>query len=205
MGIEHAIRIGTCNHCLGRIAGVRIAGDPLDTVGERVRNQALERDPDLKVNDDVECCPFVRIFSLIWIWCQTESQTQLMALNVREYSCVHFAKDQVAAEEALRASIAATGSRPLKATLSDAIQSAVADKVPGISWVKERPELMILFDTLTLGVNVDIRALFLYGRYRKLSEASLKPVGRVAPVEDEMEAVNHAISPGNNIQIASKV
>ena len=57
-GIEHTIRMGTCNHCLGRVAGVRIAGDPLATVGERVRNQALERDPDLKVNDDIDCCPF---------------------------------------------------------------------------------------------------------------------------------------------------
>ena len=45
-GIEHAIRIGTCDHCLGRIAGVRIAGDPLDLVGQRVRGQALERDPE---------------------------------------------------------------------------------------------------------------------------------------------------------------
>jgi len=168
-GIEHAIRIGTCNHCLGRIAGVRIAGDPLDTVGERVRNQALERDPDLKVNDDVECCPFCEDLFL-----DLDLVSNRIANAIDGIECsrvqlgVHFAKDQVAAEEALRASIAATGSRPLKATLSEAIQSVVANKVPGISWVKERPELMILFDTLTLGVNVDIRALFLYGRYRKL-------------------------------------
>ena len=168
-GIEHAIRIGTCNHCLGRIAGVRIAGDPLDTVGERVRTQALERDPDLNVNDEVECCPFCEDLFL-----DLDLVSNRIASAIDGIECsrvqlgVHFAKDQVAAEEALRASIAATGSRPLKATLSDAIQSAVANKVSEISWVKERPELMILFDTLTLGVNVDIRALFLYGRYRKL-------------------------------------
>ena len=168
-GIEHAIRIGTCDHCLGRIAGVRIAGDPLDTVGERVRSQALERDPDLKVNDDVDCCPFCEDLFLDLDLISSRISNAIKGIECSKVQLgIHFAKDQIAAEEALRASIAATGSRPLKATLSDVVQAAVANKVPGITWVKERPEVMILFDTLTLGINVDIRALFLYGRYRKL-------------------------------------
>ena len=168
-GIEHAIRIGTCDHCLGRIAGVRIAGDPLDTVGERVRDQALERDPDLKVDDDADCCPFCEDLFLDLDLISSRIANAIKGIECSKIQLgIHFAKDQIAAEEALRSSIAATGSRPLKATLSDVIQAAVANKVPGITWVKERPEVMILFDTLTLGVNVDIRALFLYGRYRKL-------------------------------------
>ena len=168
-GIDHAIRIGTCNHCLGRIAGVRIAGDPLDTVGQRVRDQALERDPEMKLNADVECCPFCEDLFLDLDLISTRIANAIEGIECSKIQLgIHFSKDQVAAEEALRASIAATGSRPLKATLSDSIQGVVADGVPGISWVKERPEVMILFDTLTLGVNVDIRALFLYGRYRKL-------------------------------------
>ena len=168
-GIEHAIRIGTCDHCLGRIAGVRIAGDPLDTVGERVRGQALERDPDLKVNGDADCCPFCEDLFLDLDLISSRISNAIKGIECSKVQLgIHFAKDQIVAEEALRSSIAATGSRPLKATLSDVIQAAVANKVPGITWVKERPEVMILFDTLTLGVNVDIRALFLYGRYRKL-------------------------------------
>jgi len=168
-GVEHAIRIGTCDHCLGRIAGVRIAGDPLDTVGERVRDQALERDPDLKVDDDADCCPFCEDLFLDLDLISSRIANAIKGIECSKIQLgIHFAKDQIAAEEALRSSIAATGSRPLKATLSDVIQAAVANKVPGITWVKERPEVMILFDTLTLGVNVDIRALFLYGRYRKL-------------------------------------
>ncbi|MBD13638.1 MAG: tRNA pseudouridine(54/55) synthase Pus10 [Planctomycetaceae bacterium] len=168
-GIEHAIRIGTCDHCLGRIAGVRIAGDPLDLVGQRVRGQALERDPELKVNDDVDCCPFCEDLFLDLDLISTRIAKAIEGIECSKIQLgIHFAKDQVAAEEVLRTSIAATGSRPLKSTLSDSIQVAVADKVPGIQWVKERPEVMILLDTLTLGVNVDIRALFMYGRYRKL-------------------------------------
>nr|AIE96214.1 major facilitator permease superfamily protein (PUS10) [uncultured marine group II/III euryarchaeote AD1000_74_G12] len=167
-GIEHAIRIGTCNHCLGRVAGVRIAGDPLQLVGERVREQALERDPDLKADDEIDCCPFCEDLFLELDLIATRIMS---AVDGAEFSKIqlgiHFSKDHVAAEEVLRSTLAATGSRPLKASLSDAIQSTVAERLPGINWVKERPEVMLLFDTLTLGVNADLRALFLYGRYRK--------------------------------------
>jgi tRNA pseudouridine synthase 10 len=168
-GIEHAIRIGTCNHCLGRVAGVRIAGDPLQIVGERVREQALERDSDLKPDKEIECCPFCED---LFLELDLIADRIVTAVDGVEFSKVqlgiHFSKDHVAAEEVLRSTLAGTGSRPLKATLSDAIQSAVAERLSGIVWVKERPEVMLLFDTLTLGVNADIRALFLYGRYRKV-------------------------------------
>ena len=168
-GIEHAIRIGTCNHCLGRVAGVRIAGDPLPLVGERVRKQALERDSDLKPDVGIDCCPFCED---LFLEIDLIAGRIVTAVDGIEFSKVqlgiHFSKDHVASEEVLRSTLAGTGSRPLKATLSDAVQSAVAERLPGIVWVKERPEVMLLFDTLTLGVNADIRALFLYGRYRKL-------------------------------------
>jgi len=168
-GIEHAIRIGTCNYCLGRVAGVRIAGDPLQLVGARVREQALERDSDLKAGDEIDYCPFCED---LFLELDLIANRIMSAVDGAEFSKIqlgiHFSKDHVAAEEVLRSTLAATGSRPLKATLSDAIQSTVAERLPGITWVKERPEVMLLFDTLTLGVNADLRALFLYGRYRKL-------------------------------------
>ena len=169
-GIEHTIRLGTCNHCLGRVSGVRIAGDPLMTVGERVRAQALERDPDLKPNEDVDCCPFCEDLFLELDLIVNRIVTAVDGVEFTKVQLgIHFSKDHVAAEEVLRSTVAATGSRPLKATLSDAIQAAAMEKIPGIVWVKERPELMLLIDTLTLGVNADIRAIFLYGRYRKLA------------------------------------
>ena len=94
-GIEHAIRIGTCDHCLGRIAGVRIAGDPLDTVGERVRNQALERDPDLKVNDDVECCPFCEDLFLDLDLISNRIANAIDGIECSRVQLgVHFAKDR---------------------------------------------------------------------------------------------------------------
>jgi tRNA pseudouridine synthase 10 len=41
--------------------------------------------------------------------------------------------------------------------------------MPDVKFVKERPDLMILVDGLTLRIDVDVRPVFLYGRYRKLS------------------------------------
>lgn len=168
-GIAHALRIGTCDTCLGRVSGVRIAGDPLAEVGARVRGQALERDGDLAVDEDVECCPFCED---LFVDLDIIADRFLKGVEGIEFGRaqlgIHFAKDQVAEEEALRSTLAATGSRPLKASLSEAVQAAVSAKVPGLTWVKERPEVMLLLDTLALGVTVDIRALFIYGRYRKL-------------------------------------
>ena len=168
-GIEHAIRIGTCNHCLGRVTGVRIGGDPLETVGGRVRKEAMERDSDIKINEDADCCPFCEdLFMELGLI----AERIISAVDGVEFQKVqigiHFAKDHVASEEELRTTVAAAGSRPLKASLSEAVQKEVSKHLPNITWVKEGPEVMILFDTLTLGVNADIRALFLYGRYRKL-------------------------------------
>ena len=38
-----------------------------------------------------------------------------------------------------------------------------------VEFVKERPDVMVLVDGLTLRVDVDVRPVYLYGRYRKLS------------------------------------
>jgi tRNA pseudouridine synthase 10 len=169
-GIAHAIRLGTCDACLGRVAGVRIAGTPLPEVGAGVRAEALARDADISHDEGVECCPFCED---LFVEIDLISSRFAEAISGIEFSKaqlgLHFSKEHVAAEEVLRSSIAATGCRPLKATLSDAVQSAVSERVPGIVWVKERPEVMLLLDTLTLGVNADVRAFFLYGRYRKLA------------------------------------
>ncbi|MDP6899839.1 MAG: tRNA pseudouridine(54/55) synthase Pus10 [Candidatus Thalassarchaeaceae archaeon] len=169
-GIEHVIQIGTCDACLGRISGTRIGGGPLEDAGSRVRADALERDPDLVVNEDSEYCPFCED---LFVDVDIIATRIVESLNGIEFTKAqlgtHFSKEHVANEETLRTNFAAIGSRPLKASLTKAIQDAVLTKVPGMVWVKEKPEVMILIDTLTLGINVDIRALFLYGRYRKLS------------------------------------
>ena len=36
-----------------------------------------------------------------------------------------------------------------------------------INFVKDRPDIMVLVDGLTLRVDVDIRPIYFYGRYKK--------------------------------------
>jgi len=169
-GISYVIEIGTCDACLGRVSGTRIAGDPLHIAGSRVRQEAMERDPDISVNGDAEYCPFCEnLFTDVELIASRISRSIEGIEFSKGQLGIHFSKEHIASEESLRNSLAATGSRPLKSSLTEEIQRIVLEKIPGLIWVKEKPEVMILVDTLTLGVNIDIRAIFIYGRYRKLS------------------------------------
>jgi tRNA pseudouridine synthase 10 len=82
---------------------------------------------------------------------------------------IHLPKDLLQDEDRIRSRHGAPASRPLKAAFADAIQEQLAEHLPDTSFVKEIPDLMILVDGLTLRVDVDVRPVFLYGRYRKLS------------------------------------
>ena len=82
---------------------------------------------------------------------------------------IHLPKDLLQDEDRIRSRNGAPASRPLKAAFVDAIQEQLAEHMPDTSFVKEKPDLMILVDGLTLRVDIDVRPVFLYGRYRKLS------------------------------------
>jgi tRNA pseudouridine synthase 10 len=56
----------------------------------------------------------------------------------------------------------------MKSAFVDAIQDALLTSVNEVQFVKEKPDLMILVDGLTLRVSVDVRPVFLFGRYLKL-------------------------------------
>jgi len=169
-GIAHLVRIGICNPCLARVSGMRFAEDTLEKNGEVFRANAQTRDPDLEVDESVDCCPFCEdLFTDAPIIADRICAALADVEFTRAQLGAHFAKDHVQAEEEMRTRFAATGSRPLKASLVEVVQKAVVERMPAVKWVKEKPEVMVLFDTLTLGVQVDIRSLFLYGRYRKLS------------------------------------
>ena len=79
----------------------------------------------------------------------------------------HFAKDQVVTEDELRTRFGATGSQSLKAAFNEALGTKLSSKLNGINLVKEKPEVMLLIDTLTLEPTIELRSLYLYGRYRK--------------------------------------
>ena len=168
LGIAHMIRLGTCDHCLHRVGGRRT-----DEVGEAggasLRSEALARDKELESFETPDLCPlcenlFEDVDNIVERIVQQTGELDHGSLQIG----VHVPKDLIQAEDQIRTKHGATGSRPLKAAFSESVQTGVVARMDGVEFVKERPDLMILIDCLTLRVDVDIRPVFIYGRYRKL-------------------------------------
>jgi tRNA pseudouridine(54/55) synthase len=77
-------------------------------------------------------------------------------------------KDQVEQEEKLRKRLGAGGSDALKPSLVEEIGKRLKDRLEGVTLVNDKPDVLALIDVLTLTVELDIRAVYVYGRYRKL-------------------------------------
>ena len=168
LGIAHMIRIGTCDHCLHRVGGRRTEALGADG-GASLRAEALARDKELSSFEVPELCPlcenlFEDVDNIVERITEQTGELDHGSLQIG----VHVPKDLIQDEDRIRTRHGATGSRPLKASFSDAVQAGVTTRMDGIEFVKERPDLMILIDCLTLRVDVDIRPVFIYGRYRKL-------------------------------------
>ena len=167
LGIAHMIRLGTCNHCLHRVGGRRT-----EEIGEKggasLRAEAFARDKELESFEVPDLCPlcenlFEDVDNIVERIVEQTGELDHGSLQIG----VHVPKDLIQEEDRIRTRHAAPGSRPLKAAFSESVQKGVAARMEGVEFVKERPDLMILIDCLTLRVDVDIRPEFIYGRYRK--------------------------------------
>ncbi len=169
LGVIHVIRLGACDHCLSRICGRARKGISAAKHGAAVRSEMIERDPDLAEGVAAEWCPFCED-----LFDDVEPVVGRLLSRFKEWSFsqmqigVHLPKDLIKEEDRLRTKFGATGSRPLKSSYVEAIQHALSAALPDVEMVKERPEVMVLIDSLTLRVEVDVRPVFVYGRYRKL-------------------------------------
>ncbi len=168
LGIAHMIRIGTCDHCSHRVGGRRTEATGA-AGGASLRIESLARDKELSSFESPELCPlcenlFEDVDNIVERITEQTGELDHGSLQIG----VHVPKDLIQEEDRIRTRHGATGSRPLKASFSDAVQAGITSRMAGIEFVKERPDLMILIDCLTLRVDVDIRPVFIYGRYRKL-------------------------------------
>ena len=168
-GIAHLVRIGSCDHCLTRLSGGRLAWSSAAEDGAGIRARAQEADSSLSIDESVDCCPFCEDLFADLDLLVTRTVDKLAGVEfTRVQLGSHFAKDHIADEEELRTRHGAQGSRGLKAGFVEAFADRLRVEYSGARVVKERPQLMLLVDTLTLEVKADIRSLYLYGRYRKL-------------------------------------
>lgn len=169
-GLKHLVRIGTCDHCLGRVGGKRSFGQDMKEAGEGVRSIVIERDSNMaeyRLQDSV--CPFCEE-----LFAEAPLLAQLIADEMQEYECgrlqlgAQFPKDHTEAEDELRKRFGAPDSLPLKSSLIDEVSRCLLAINSKTKLVNEKPQILILIDMLTLAVKLDVRSHYLYGRYRKL-------------------------------------
>ena len=168
LGIAHLIKIGVCDFCLHRIGGRRSDERGAES-GAVLRREAYVRDEELPSKVTQDFCPLCEnLFEDIGNIVERVSES----LSGTEYSTIqfgiHLPKDLIQEEDRIRSKYGAPGSYPLKSALVEAIHHRIRSVNDRVDFVKERPDIMILIDGLTLRVDVDVRPLFLYGRYRKM-------------------------------------
>lgn len=169
LGVAHIIKMGTCDYCLHRVAGRRTKARGAEG-GQEIREDAHSRDPGIAKFGAPELCPLCEdLFDDTGnIVSRVIESTKGIEYGTIQFG-IHLPKDLVQDEDKIRSRHGAPASRPLKAAFADAIQEQLSEHIPGIEFVKEKPDLMILVDGLTLRIDIDVRPVFLYGRYRKLS------------------------------------
>lgn len=169
-GHRHLVRLGTCDSCLGRVGGKRTYGQSLEDAGRDVRASVLERDSHLANARELEpLCPFCEnLFEEVDLLADIIYE----AIEPYEVSRLQLGarvpKDQVEQEEKLRKRLGAGGSDALKPSLVEEIGKRLKNRLDGVTLVNDKPDVLALIDVLTLTVELDIRAVYVYGRYRKL-------------------------------------
>ena len=169
-GHKHLVRQGTCDACLGRVGGKRTYGQSLEDAGRGVRASVVERDSHLaNAREEEPLCPFCEnLFEEVDLLADIIYEA-IEPYDVKRLQLgARVPKDQVEHEEKLRKRLAAGGSDALKPSLVEEIGKRLKDRLDGVTLVNDKPDVLALIDVLTLTVELDIRAVYVYGRYRKL-------------------------------------
>ena len=169
-GLKHLVRIGTCNHCLGRVGGKKRFGQSAYESGVEIRAQVVETDSTMaSARETNPLCPFCEN-----LFDEAPLLAELIKEEIGDRECsrlqlgARIPKDQTEAEDHLRKRFGAGGSAPLKSSLVEEVARQLNDLGDGQNLVIDKPEILALIDVLTLTVELDIRSHYFYGRYRKL-------------------------------------
>jgi tRNA pseudouridine synthase 10 len=165
------VRIGTCNHCLGRVGGKKRFEQSNYESGVEIRTNVVEGDQTMAQAREAEpLCPFCEN-----LFDEAPLLAELIKETVGERECsrmqlgTRIPKDQTEAEDHIRKRFGAGGSAALKVSLVDEIARQLKSIGFQIKLVIDKPEILALIDVLTLTVELDIRSHYVYGRYRKLA------------------------------------
>ena len=169
-GLKHLVRIGCCDHCIGRLSGKKRFSQTIEDSGQEVRQTVVSANKQLAdVRKNIPLCPLCEnlfeesdlLADIIYDAIQPY-QIKRLQLGTR------FPKDQVEEEDNQRKRFGAGGSDGLKTGLVAEIARNLTSRLKGAKLVNEKPHILALIDVLTLTVSLDVRSHYIYGRYRKL-------------------------------------
>ncbi len=169
-GLKHLVRIGCCDPCLGRLGGKKRYEQTIEESGAEIRSLIEKSNSHLvDIRDEIPLCPFcenlfeeVELLADIIFDSIEPFQFQRLQLGAR------FPKDQIEEEDILRKRFGAGGCDGLKTGLVSEIAKLLNKRLENVKLVNDKPQILALIDVLTLSVDLDVRAHYLYGRYRKL-------------------------------------
>ena len=169
-GHKHLVRMGTCDHCIGRLGGKKRFEQSIEESGIEIRSAVLGRDSHLaSAREEEPLCPFCEN-----LYEESELLADIIYDSISPYELsrlqlgARIPKDQIEEEEEMRKRHGAGGSDALKSGLVNAIAQHLNKRLEGVLLVNDKPQVLALIDVLTLTVELDIRAHYLYGRYIKL-------------------------------------
>ena len=166
-GLKHLVRIGTCDHCLGRLGGKKRFGQTALESGLEVR-ESISDDTLRNAAAKVDMCPFCEdLFAEAGLLAELIHEAASEYEHTRLQLGTRIPKDQVEDEEHLRKRFGAGGSNALKSSLLEEIALRLREMNPTTKLVNDKPQILALIDVLTLTVELDIRSHYLYGRYNK--------------------------------------
>ncbi|MAR94271.1 MAG: hypothetical protein CMA45_04260 [Euryarchaeota archaeon] len=169
-GLKHLVRIGCCNSCLGRLGGKKRYDQSILQSGEEIRGIVEKGNSHLSnVREEIPLCPFCEnLFE------EVDLLTDIIYDSISPYQFkrlqlgARFPKSQIEEEDSQRKRYGAGGCDGLKTGLVAEIAKRLNQRLEGVTLVNDKPQILALIDVLTLSVDLDVRAHYLYGRYRKL-------------------------------------
>ena len=169
-GLKHLVRIGCCNPCLGRLGGKKRYEQTIEQSGEEIRGIVEKGNSHLtKIREEIPLCPFCEnLFE------EVELLTDIIYDSISPYQFkrlqlgARFPKSQIEEEDSQRKRYGSGGCDGLKTGLVAQIAKRLNQRLEGVTLVNDKPQILALIDVLTLSVDLDVRAHYMYGRYRKL-------------------------------------
>ena len=169
-GLKHLVRIGCCNPCLGRLGGKKRYEQSIEQSGEEIREIVEKGNSHLaKLREEIPLCPFCEnLFE------EVELLTDIIYDSISPYQFkrlqlgARFPKSQIEEEDSQRKRFGSGGCDGLKTGLVAEIAKRLNQRLDGVTLVNDKPQILALIDVLTLSVDLDVRAHYMYGRYRKL-------------------------------------